>query len=279
MPEVSGDTLQDEDPLLLTEFKIEDQPAIVTRKLSAMEFEVELENQETKITMTRAQILQDRDFVEEIVTHLGRQVQVKWASNPEPTWHTVDHLRTEIEPQLAQYAIDHDLSKTLGWGWATRYIAESEMMDIVSHEGTGSRSKVLVYFDDGTKEWRSLEEVKEDAEDLLAKYGRKNHLEKEKGWEWVETYWKRLGKKWFKRTQALVAKTQILRDHDRLTTALHSEYKRATKSGNTETMVAFGKAYKQSIDMRKHGGKVTLPICLHKNIKEKGLKSYLSADD
>jgi hypothetical protein len=275
LPEVSGD----DDPLLYTEFKIDDKPAIVSRKISAKEYEVELEGEETTVTMSRSQILQDRDFVEEIVTHHGRRVQVKWASNLEPTWDTVDHLRNEIESQLAQYAIDHDLTKTLGWGWAARYISDSEMTDIVSHEVTGGNTKVLVVFDDGTKEWRSFEDVKEDAEDLLARYGRKNQLETENGWEWVNKYWRKLGKKWFDRTQDLVAKSQTLRDHDRLTTALHTEYKRACKGGNMESMVAFGRAYKQSIDMRKHGGKVTLPIRLHKNIKEKGLKPYLLADD
>lgn len=39
-------------------------------------------------------------------------VDCRWASNPEPTWDTVDHLRNEIDSQPAQYAIDHDFLKT-----------------------------------------------------------------------------------------------------------------------------------------------------------------------
>lgn len=56
------------------------------------------------------------------------------------------------------------------------------MTDIVIHKVEDGTIKVLVLFDDGTKEWWSLEEVKEDAEDLLAKYGRKHHLEREGAW-------------------------------------------------------------------------------------------------
>jgi hypothetical protein len=43
--------------------------------------------------------------------------------------------------------------------------------------------------------------------------------------------------------------------------------------------IALVQTHGLTFDMRKHGGKVTLPLCLHKNIKEKGLKAYLSADD
>ena len=229
--------------------------------------------------MTRAEILQGRDFVEEILSHLGTQVQVKWASEQEPTWDTVKRLRDYIEPQLADYAFEKNLLETSGWKWAAKFTTESEMTDIVSHEGTGKDTKVLAYYDDGTKVPLPLKEVKKYAKDLLAKYCRQNKLEEEEGWKWVEKYWKKLKKQWFTSTQKLVANAQMLREHDRLTTALHTEYKRCWNTNDMESMVAFGQAFKKSIDMRKHGGKVPLPIHLHKRIKEKALKRYLSVED
>ena len=66
-----------------------------------------------------------------------------------------------------------------------------------------------------------------------------------------------------------------LRDYDRLTTALHSVYKKSIKDGwDWQVSEDLGRAYKDSVDIRKHGGKVELNRGLIPLIREKVLHEY-----
>jgi hypothetical protein len=277
---VSADVYEgtdEDDDLLGTGFQLDGKPAVVSRKLNAEEYEVECAGE--TFTMTRAEILQGRDFVEEIQSHKENpcQVLVKWASEEKPRWESLHDLKHEIGPLLAVYAVDHKLTEQKNWKWAAKFKSESEMMEILSHEGTGDDTVVVVYFDDGTKRKLTIKEARPDAEDLLAKYCDEKGLGEEDGWKWVASYKKKMDKRWLERTQEVVSNTRMLREHDRLTKVLHAEYTRSYAKEDFDSMVAFGRAFKKSIDIRKHGGKVQLPLHLHKRITEKNLKPYLSA--
>lgn len=270
----------DEDDLLGTVFQMKDddgkyQRAVVSKKISPQAYEVEFDGM--TMTMSEANILKDRDFVEKILEHKGWQVCVKWSARDEPSWESLSWLRTQIPAQLADYACEHNLVESKGWKWAGSYVAESEIMEIVGHKFEGAKATVEVRWDDGVTEWMSLGELKEDAKDLLARYCNEKGLEDKKGWEWVAQYWNETKSHWFDRVRDVIANARMLREHDRLTTSLHSVYKKCCKDNDIESMVAFGRAFKESIDMRKHGGKVHLRIDLHGRIKEKALKKYLSA--
>lgn len=162
------------------------------------------------------------------------------------------------------------LSVVVGCG-QKKYVMESEMVKIIDHRG----SKVKVSWNDGEDTWEELCEMKKEAKDLLAKYCSEKGLENDREWDSVESYQREKKREWFARLQDFVADTRLLREYDRLTTALHSEFKRCRKQGDMETMITFGRAFKESIDIRKHGGRVHLPIDLQSRIKEKALKKYL----
>jgi hypothetical protein len=117
--------------------------------------------------------------------------------------------------------------------------------------------------------------MKKDAKDDLAKYARKQHLENTKGWTWVKEYLRSKSGRWFERTQDCVADIKQTRDYDRLTTSLHSAYKRSKGGHDKDTTEALGRAFKKSIDIRKHGGKVGLDYTLRSHIREKALHKYL----
>lgn len=270
----------EEDDLLGTSFQMKGNDgkyhsAVVSKKISAETYEVEFDG--TRMTMSKEDILNGRDSVEKILEHDKMQVRVKWSSRDEPSWEPLSMLRIEIPDQLVSYAWENNLIESRGWKWAKSYASESEITEIVSHiEAEGTTTKVEVRWSHGETEWMSLRELMKDSKDVLAKYCNEKGLKNKKGWKWVAKYQKETKNHWFDRMQDVVANAPMLRDHDRLTTALHSAYKKCRGEEDNESMVAFGRAFKESIDMRKHGGKVHLPIELHKRIKEKTLKKYLA---
>jgi hypothetical protein len=84
---------------------------------------------------------------------------------------------------------------------------------------------------------------------------------------------------WFAKVQDNLADVGQLRSFDRLTKKLHTAYKKAQKEASydpdDETTLILGQAFKNSIDLRKHGGKVGLPADLWGRVKEKTLQKFL----
>jgi hypothetical protein len=72
-----------------------------------------------------------------------------------------------------------------------------------------------------------------------------------------------------------------LRKFDRLTKNLYSAYAKAQKEAlldpDDNTTLTLGQAFKNSIDLRKHGGKVGLPADLWGRIREKALQNSFNA--
>jgi hypothetical protein len=271
-----------EDPLIDTSFPIEHedgkvQQAIVSRKKSANEYVVNIGT--NTLTMTKEEILRDRDYVEGVAGHKGTgrytEVQVKWATG-ERTWVRLSSMQWQIPEMLAEYARKNNLLHCTGWHWAKRHVRDSEIASIEGHKKEKGLILVRIVWDDGDYTWESIDDMKPVATDLLADYAFGNYLENTKGWIWVKTYKQEKLDCWFERAQDYAANIQLLRDYDRLTTALHSAYKKSQQEGgDEETTQALGRAFKNSIDIRKHGGKVDLPFELRSYLREKALHKYL----
>lgn len=223
---------------------------------------------EVESVMSKDEILQGRSIVEEIVGHQGRggsiQVIVKWKSHPLTSREPLSSLKRQIPEKLAEYADHHNLTTLHGWTWTQKYFSTTEVVGIESHTGSGKKIKLTIRFDDGSIDTEPMHELMKDSKDLLAQYCQDKGLSKAKGWEWVSRYMVDRKKDWFSRVQTYLTDVMKLCDFDRLTSKLHGLFKHEQ---NAEYRTAFGQAYKESIDIRKHGGKVHLPIALHSKVE------------
>jgi hypothetical protein len=84
---------------------------------------------------------------------------------------------------------------------------------------------------------------------------------------------------WFAKVQDYLADVNQLRMYDRLTKKLYSAYTKAQKEASydpdDETTLILSQCFKNSIDLRKHGGKVGLPADLWGRVNEKALHKFL----
>ena len=81
----------------------------------------------------------------------------------------------------------------------------------------------------------------------------------------------------FKAVQDYLEDTDWLVEQSRLTEQLHSAFLKSMHQRITEEDAtrALGSAFKQSIDITKHGGFVDLPLSLRNHVKGKALQKYL----
>jgi hypothetical protein len=79
---------------------------------------------------------------------------------------------------------------------------------------------------------------------------------------------------WWIRTVEFMVDMESRKRSQRLISALHTMWRKRLKEGMQQESRIFGRAFKESIDVTKHGGKVALPTELWKHI-EYNLRCYL----
>ena len=89
-------------------------------------------------------------------------------------------------------------------------------------------------------------------------------------------YLQGLSEKWLDPVQCYLVDTDRLVERSRLTEALHNAYCKSINHGSSEQDIkALGRAFKQSIDISKHGGMVDLPFYLRKQVRGTKLQKFL----
>ena len=240
-----------------------------------------------EIVLTRAEVLGDRDFMVRIHEHRGigmkAQVLIEWELAGSTKWEPVNRYRNdEANAQIiADYALSQGLLETRGWEWTQSYIRPLELVTIHEHGTQGGSLQVLVTWDNGDEEWESVLELSQnevyDNREKLARYAQENNLLRKKGWAWAEKHLKERSGKWLEPVQRYMADMDRLMEQSRLTEALHGAYRKSLDSGEAseQDTDALGRAFKQSIDITKHGGMVDLPLYQQKQLKKKKLMKYM----
>lgn len=282
------------DPLINTQYFKKDKKgktkcAYITRKNEDGQYTVTYEDMREEV-LPREEIMKGREFVSKIADHRGKgeslEVQVLWESG-ELTWRLLDkELKNEIQDALGDYAREHKLETRKDWAWLLKITRFAEILDIMDHRKRDGCGEVHVRFDDGTTGWEAIEDLKPDqetfdVEDILVNYAQEH--EELLGWEefaWIEGYLKKAREGWFDKTQDLLVDAKRFNDFVVLRQKLHFLYDSRKKMGyqlDDPDVLMLGRAYKESNDLLKHGGKVTLPIHFEPLFKKnKGLSQHIN---
>jgi len=224
--------------------------------------------------LTKEEILSDKECVDEILAHNGKkgrqaQVQVKWCIG-DTTWEPLQSIQKEVPDILADYALNNNLLGDRAFAWAKAYRRDAEIVEICDHKYENGKIKFIVIYD-GKKD---TDEVNSDDVDIsmAAEYAKRKDIKLENTvWDWLREEIKDAEKEWFKNVQATLVDVNHMAEHDRLIKRLSTLHKRTiVESGmQHEDAIALGRAFKNSLDVGKHGGRVTLPQHLRKNLTAK----------
>ncbi|KAI2498571.1 RNA-dependent RNA polymerase [Fragilaria crotonensis] len=237
-------------------------------------------------SLTKSEVLGDRDFIVKIHDHRGlgvkAEILIEWQFASTPTWERIHGFRNdEANAQVvAEYARVQDLLGTRGWEWTKDFIRPSELAEILEHDERDGDLQVRVIWDHGEVDWESVLELRENEvqenREKLARYAQEKDLLRCEGWTWAESYLQGLSQKWLDPVQCYLVDTDRLVERSRLTEALHNAYCKSINHGSSEQDIkALGRAFKQSIDISKHGGMVDLPFYLRKQVRGTKLQKFL----
>jgi hypothetical protein len=232
------------------------------------------------LELSRAQLTEMTAGLEQVVEVLDHcrmksgHVQVSLKSIPSEGktteyWSNLKFEKKEIPVMLAKYAKAKNLLQEKDWAWANKYIKDVGVVKIVGHRKCKGKSiQVEVLWTDKTETWEEITEMKESGHsDALVSYARENQLLRTGGWKWVT-------KDWFDTAQTTLVDALRLLEISQLTKALSKAHTDRGDINESDSMV-LGLAYKDSLNICKHGGKVTLPFHLRNKIKNKKLHKYI----
>jgi RNA dependent RNA polymerase len=237
------------------------------------------------LVLTRKQILKGRDFMDRILDHRqngsSAEVFILWHFCQSTSWQRVDVLRRESEENasvLADYARDKELLNTKGWEWASALQRDARIVQVLDWKGEiFPNLKIQVMYDDGSIEWEKASDLADDPDDrnILKDYAVNQNLLRERAWSFVK---ESLGDSliWFKGVQKILSDVTRLTEYNQLTENLHRAWLtslRGVQDVNADT-IALGRAFKQSLDICKHGGRVTLPFHLAHRVR-KALRKHV----
>jgi hypothetical protein len=179
---------------------------------------------------------------------------------------------------------------------------EDDPIRIVSHrEERHGSYEVEVRLQCGKKLWEPLSVMKSKYPTQVGDYARKNNLmndiefyltdsdEDDNSYSFKESAWHSdalFGETdWFRKAQKLMLHLPLMNDIGRLVGCLFQLNKIAAENSSEgihdEDAIAFGAAYKKSLELEKHfekhGGRVYLPRHLHDQVKPKQLHKFLTS--
>jgi hypothetical protein len=242
-------------------------------------------SQRVMVEMTKEQITEGRDFIAEVVgfrakgsSKLGQSVEFecKWSTGVSECF-SLQRLRKdfgESPPQkLQEYVLANEkqlkgvLPKKFS-NWLTKSFDQSELVKIIRHRTIGNKIEVECEYDDGEKPlWIDLEIQKRESKIFVGAYARKKNLFGRLGWENVENFW-------LDEVQDLMCNNNRSMVLSNLTPSLFSFWKKSfeEQGPNHDDTIIWGRAYKESNDIEKHGVVPKLPLhlyrCLSANVKK-----------
>ena len=203
-------------------------------------------------------------------------VEVQIEEGNKVTWANARSLSTPRN-EVVQYAIDEELQEEPGWSWVKYDQEEVEIIEIRQHrcrwnKGKNGALKELLevevrYAGESETEWQDAKTVHVE---LMIKYTNEKKIKLTgRDWKWLSLELKDEQNKWFENAQDCMANVQHMSHHDNLVKKLHGLWKENyTTNGGCSSQDAkdFGNAFKEAIDVGKHGGKVEIPLRLRDEV-------------
>jgi len=233
--------------------------AIVVGKEDNDKYSVEIGKQTKTIeTFSKDDIFDGRFEIKKVLDHEqnGQNLKILVQNTAgDRHWMDVDQqLKKESPEALADYAIEKKLLKNVRWKWAEKYVRDAKVLRIIAHHKESNHVKVKVQWDDGDIEWINLEDIKDNAVDVLVNYASDKDLRNRQGWLWTNEIINRREKDWFKNAQKVMSNLKALYDTNKMITDFHHYYIKRLQ--HDEIKKELGNAFKQCTDLRKHGRKV-----------------------
>ena len=272
--EKESDPFESSDDLMEVSFKTEYNGkmmnAIVDRKLGTDNYLVRIGHAQEDFS--RKEILQDKTVVEKAIDHTGTgkkiEVQIRWIDGS-CTWeklHGFHGLRYECPEIMAEYAAKSKLLEEPGWEWSKGFLRDEENETVLDHrKNSRGLIQIKVQWDKSDVEWKDLSwfQINEDEKEEEPPAALITYVQEKKligaDWKWVNSHINKAKEKWLQYTQDILADSNRLTCIASLTKKLYSAHTNAKK---LQDKVAYGRAYKESNDIRKHGGRVHLPFRL-----------------
>jgi hypothetical protein len=182
-------------------------------------------------------------------------------------WQSTEDIRKNFATPpdtLRQYLLDNRLLKNdvlpkKFTKWANANIEEEPLVAIIKHRIKGDKSiEVLCRFSDGDEEWIPMAEARNDCKRFLGAYAKKKKLFNKPGWEGVSGFW-------LEEVRDLMCKEVRSHEISNLVPRLNRLWRKAIdeNGGNHNDTIFWGRAYKTSLEIEKHGGCIKLPLHLH----------------
>merc|ERR1711957_385694 len=133
-----------------------------------------------------------------------------------------------------------------------------------NHRTEHGKIEVCCLYDDGDEEWVPLKEAKEDSKMFLGAYAREKNLFGEPGWKKMDNYW-------LDEVHDVMCKQMRENEISQLRQTLYRKFTGAFDNvgAHHQETITWGRAYKHSNEIGKHGGKITLPYYLFRTMSKK----------
>eukprot|EP00581_Thalassiosira_minuscula_P019424 CAMPEP_0183716690 /NCGR_PEP_ID=MMETSP0737-20130205/10498_1 /TAXON_ID=385413 /ORGANISM="Thalassiosira miniscula, Strain CCMP1093" /LENGTH=1455 /DNA_ID=CAMNT_0025945985 /DNA_START=64 /DNA_END=4431 /DNA_ORIENTATION=- len=156
--------------------------------------------------------------------------------------------------------------------WINDNMDEVDIKKITHHKKLRGDIHVCCRYTNGEEKWLPIEEAKKDCKVFLGAYAKENNLFGQPGWEKIDGYW-------LKEVHDEMSRVRS-NEINRLTSQLHSMWKKSfddeNVGANHQDTIIWGRAYKRSLEIEKHGGFLKLPCHLYKELKP-NQKKYVEA--
>ena len=236
--------------------------------------------------LTREDIFDGRFSISRVLSHrlMVRnkksqiEFELQWDSDGSIEWNSLEQIRHDFSnpPDLLLWYVrnskqDHEnMNRDADFKWLKDHLKtlpDPVPVKIVKHRAAKDGTiKVYSCYDDGNDVWEPLDKAKVNSKLLVWEYWYSNQskLSELPEWDDVSGFWID------EVTDYLVRSSGF----DKIIKELSSKYKEAHKvhGVNDQNTLIWGRAFKQSLDIQKHGGKVELPLFFYRQVSKKNQK-------
>jgi hypothetical protein len=243
--------------------------------------------------MTREEIYEGREYILSVVGHRrGRcskgkktkslvEFNLVWATG-DITWWSVEEIREKYAcppDEIKKYLLDNRLLKNgdlpkMFVNWVNKYMEVVVPLEITKHRVMDKHIEVLCRYSDGDEQWIPMAEARgADYKRFLGAYANEKKLFGKPGWKGVDGLWLE---------EVVHLMCEEVRSHEisNLVPKLHGMWRKAFDALvlNHNDTIIWGRAYKNSLEIEKHGGKIKLPLHLY-YILPKELRKFVEHFD
>ncbi len=305
--ECLGEILSDD--IVGTEIEVYDEDADewlyanVMQKLNDNLYSVEVGPMNYKKEMTREEIYEGREYIVTVVGHRrGRCSKGKKTkslvefnvvvvsaergdlagASGDSKWWSVEDIREKYAcppNAIKKYLLDNRLLKNgdlpkMFVNWVNKYMEVVVPLEITKHRVKDKHIEVLCRYSDGDEQWIPMAEARgADHKLFLGAYANEKKLFGKPGWKGVDGLWLE---------EVVHLMCEEVRSHEisNLVPKLHGMWRKAFDALvlNHNDTIIWGRAYKNSLEIEKHGGKIKLPLHLY-YILPKELQKFVEKID